>query len=358
MQVTELGDRASAGGTHRPWPSANRDLALSCGHPGVIGELQRLADELHVAHELRADVMVVGGQFGSEFVEAALHHLEANDAAHIRATFLPGSTGHPSDLDATLGAAMQASSLPNLACRLHGQPGFDAHDLPYEVTVRYQPIVELRSRRVRGYESLFRGVCSRGELTGDQLLAAARAGGWQHQLDRVGRQEGIRNAAPWLGDQFLFLNALPSSLCRPTTSLDATAWTARRLGVPFEQLVFELVECDQVTDLEKLVALLAPYRERGAKVAIDDVGAGYSSLNLLAALQPDVVKIDRELTRRLPEPGARSVVRAVVGMADELDATVVGEGVETDGQAEALLALGVDWGQGWLFGHPSRAQLT
>jgi EAL domain-containing protein (putative c-di-GMP-specific phosphodiesterase class I) len=100
--------------------------------------------------------------------------------------------------------------------------------------------------------------------------------------------------------------------------------------------------------------VLEHYRSLGWRVALDHVGAGWSSLPLLAAVRPDVVKLDKGLVQALPDDGARTVVRAVADMAHSLGAAVVAEGVETERLAEQVTGLGADLGQGWLFGRPVR----
>jgi EAL domain-containing protein (putative c-di-GMP-specific phosphodiesterase class I) len=94
----------------------------------------------------------------------------------------------------------------------------------------------------------------------------------------------------------------------------------------------------------------------GWRVALDDVRAGWSSLSLLTAVRPDVVKLDKRLVQELPDDGARTVLRAVTDLAHQLGAVVVAEGVETEQLAEEVTALGADLGQGWLFGRPVRPQ--
>jgi EAL domain-containing protein (putative c-di-GMP-specific phosphodiesterase class I) len=104
------------------------------------------------------------------------------------------------------------------------------------------------------------------------------------------------------------------------------------------------------------VSVLEHFRSLGWRVALDDVGAGWSSLSLLAAVRPDVVKLTKELVQELPDDGARTVVKAVIDLAHSLGAVVVAEGVETERLADQVTELGADLGQGWLFGRPVRPQ--
>jgi EAL domain-containing protein (putative c-di-GMP-specific phosphodiesterase class I) len=122
------------------------------------------------------------------------------------------------------------------------------------------------------------------------------------------------------------------------------------------RLVFEIVESSVVSDRGHLLSVLEHFRSLGWRVALDDVGAGWNSLSLLAAVRPDVVKLDKALVQELPDEGARTVVRATIELAHRLGAVVVAEGVETERLAEQVAELGADLGQGWLFGRPVRPE--
>lgn len=122
-----------------------------------------------------------------------------------------------------------------------------------------------------------------------------------------------------------------------------------------DRLVFEVVESHAVADADHLLGILEYYRSMGARVALDDVGAGYSSLTLLAQVRPEVVKLDKALVQALPDAGATAVVRAVTALAHELGAVVVAEGIETEVTRDLVRDLGADLGQGWLFGRPEAA---
>ena len=127
-------------------------------------------------------------------------------------------------------------------------------------------------------------------------------------------------------------------------------------GLDPARLVVEVVESHVIADRGHLVSVLEHFRSLGWRVALDEVGAGWSSLSLLAAVRPEVVKLDKGLVKGLPDEGARTVVRAVVDLAHSLGAVVVAEGVETEQLAGQVAELGADLGQGWLFGRPVRPE--
>jgi PAS domain S-box-containing protein len=217
----------------------------------------------------------------------------------------------------------------------------------------YQPIVDLADGRVIGHEALLRATLPTGEAVspGDLFRAAGEAG-WTHVLDRIGRTTALRQAGPWLGDDLLFINFVPTSIYRPQVCLRTTEQAALEAGLRLDQLVFEVTEGEQVRDIEHLRNVFAYYRERGCRVALDDLGAGYSSLNMLVQLRPDVVKLDKDIVQALPDPASAAVVKAIVDITHAYGGTVLAECVETEEQADAARSLDVDLAQGWLFGRP------
>ncbi len=219
---------------------------------------------------------------------------------------------------------------------------------------RFQPIVELGSGAVTGFEALLRAREDDGsERSAPRLFGAAEEAGLTNLLDRIGRETAIRDAAPWLGDRDLFINFVPTSIYRPEVCLTTTEAAARTHGVDAGRLVFEVVETHEVADVDHLLSIVAHYRERGSRIALDDVGAGFASLNLVAQVAPDVVKIDQVLVQGLPDPVSVAVVRALVDMTHGFGGTVLAEGVETAEQAEVAAELGADLAQGWYFGRPA-----
>lgn len=260
----------------------------------------------------------------------------------------------PSDSE-LLGAALRAPSLAQVAARTRHvdlQRLIGDEDRSFRSV--YQPIVRLDSggREVVGYEALLRADDAGGQVMPAALFGAAREAGWLHILDRIGRTTALRGAAGWLGDALLFVNFLPTAIYRPEVCLMTTERAAADAGIAMDQLVFEVTESERVTDPDHLARVFEHYRRLGCRVALDDLGAGYSSLNLLARLQPDVVKLDKEIVQGLPGAGSEAVVSSVVSMTHRYGGVVIAECVETAEQASSAAELGVDLGQGWLFGAP------
>ena len=131
-----------------------------------------------------------------------------------------------------------------------------------------------------------------------------------------------------------------------------TIRNAEDIGLEADQLVFETAERNRYTNIDLAAAQLTKLRSAGVRIAIDDVGDGYSSLRVATSFKPDVLKLAGDLISALPSSEATAIIRAVVDLAHRTGAWVVAEGVETEAQAKALRTLEVDWGQGVLFGPP------
>jgi len=142
------------------------------------------------------------------------------------------------------------------------------------------------------------------------------------------------------------MNVSPATLVTPEC-------TALLAALPLGRILLELSEHDPVEDYDVLMATLAPLRARGMRLAIDDVGAGFSSLRHIVLTAPDVIKLDRSIIDGVStDPVLTTLVRSLVDFGHGCGAQVVAEGVETGPDAAALLLLGVDYGQGWHFGRP------
>jgi diguanylate cyclase (GGDEF)-like protein/PAS domain S-box-containing protein len=342
-------------------------LSCTCASPRPAASGSQLLVSTQVGHTLQAmrtalaeaGVMAVERAPGvlaltttdpAALLGALRRNLSAIEAAEVRVADL-GATG-----DDPLAAALAAPTLAQAQARVaHADllPLF-ADELHRFRSV-YQPIVDLSrpgERVVVGYEALLRATGPEGPLLPDVLFGAAEQAGWLHVLDRVGRTTALRGAAGWLGDQLLFINFVPTTIYRPEVCLRTTEVAARQAGLRLDQLVFEVTESERVHDISHLADVFSYYRERGCRVALDDLGAGYSSLNLLVRLRPDVVKIDKEIVQALPDPVSVAVIQAVVEITHAYGGQVLAECVETTEQAETAVELGVDLGQGWLFGRP------
>ncbi|GGL99638.1 sensor domain-containing phosphodiesterase [Nakamurella endophytica] len=213
----------------------------------------------------------------------------------------------------------------------------------------YQPIVDLESAAVVGYEALARGPV--GPLRNPAaLLAAARAEGLLAELDDLCRRAALRGAARAgiTGPQTLFVNVEPEGI-RPA-ALDDLLVRSADAGLP---LVLEVTERSLAANPAQLLATLARLRHAGWRVALDDVGVDDSTVGFMSVLRPDIVKLDLGLVHRRPGARTAAVHSAVQAYAERHGAVVLAEGIETEEHLSMARSLGATLGQGWLFGQPA-----
>jgi blue light- and temperature-responsive anti-repressor len=217
-------------------------------------------------------------------------------------------------------------------------------------TIAFQPIVDVVAREVFSYEALLRGL---GNEPAYQILRQVSGDGL-NLLDENARVAAIRLATQFGIACHLNLNCLPQSLYSSATSLRTTLEAANENHLPIERIVLEVTEGEVILDQARFVEFINQYRGLGLKVAIDDFGAGYSGLNLLANFQPDQIKLDMALVRGIENHGPRqSIVRAIGQVCDELGIDVIAEGVETLTEYRWLKNAGLRLFQGYLFAKPA-----
>ncbi len=218
---------------------------------------------------------------------------------------------------------------------------------PETIATVFQPIVSLADGRTVGYESLsrFRAEPQRGP---DRWIAEAHAVGLglEIEVECVRRACRLRSTIP--SGAYLSVNMSPDAILAP--EMEAALGTES-----LEGLVIEITEHDAVSDYARLAARLADYRGRGAKVAIDDAGAGHASMRHVTQLSPDYIKIDRSLIHDVHlDYAKRALVRSMVTLEKDLGASVVAEGIESTEELRTLRELGVPLGQGYLLARPHR----
>ncbi|HEX8105002.1 MAG TPA: diguanylate cyclase [Solirubrobacteraceae bacterium] len=215
----------------------------------------------------------------------------------------------------------------------------------------YQPLVELETGEVVGYEALVRGPEGTALERPDQLFAAARAAGRLGELDWACRAAAVAGAleARLPAPLRLFINVEPETLGEPCPPHLTEVWErASALDV-----VVEVTERALTQRPADLLHSLEFFRELGWSIALDDVGADSRSLALLSLLRPDVVKLDLRLIQVRPNEEIAEIVTAVNAYAERTGAVVLAEGVETDEHLAAARAVGATHAQGWRFGRPA-----
>lgn len=221
-------------------------------------------------------------------------------------------------------------------------------------TMAFQPIVDLARREVFAHEALVRGMAGEGA---SEVLA--RVDPQQrfafHEACRV---RAIEMAAALGMESKLSLNVMPNDVAGQEECFRTAMSAAQRFNFPINRLMFEITEGERVEDLPGLAAAFRTFKRYGFTSAIDDFGSAYAGFELLAAFQPDVVKIDMSLVRDIHiDPVRVTIVKGFVATCDELGIRVIAEGVEAWEEVRVLRSLGVDLFQGYLFARPTVAAL-
>jgi EAL domain-containing protein (putative c-di-GMP-specific phosphodiesterase class I) len=216
---------------------------------------------------------------------------------------------------------------------------------PEDLTLVFQPIVNLAAATVAGYEALARFPGSAGP---EVWFAAAAEAGIAAELEALAIHKALAAVPALPADTFLTVNVRPHILgSAPVQEALATRTDLRRV-------VVELTEHTPVHDLAALRRQCDELRMRGALIALDDAGSGYSGLQQLAALRPQVVKLDRALVSDADTDPVRVALAEMLGeFAGRIDAWLLAEGIETQAELAAFATLGVPLAQGWLLGRPT-----
>ncbi len=221
----------------------------------------------------------------------------------------------------------------------------------------YQPLVDLYSGETVGHEALARGPRGSSLERPDQLFEAARREGLEAELEWECQRAALDGAlsAGLPGNQFLFMNLEPSIRMdrRPEHLEQLTAAAFERFPV-----FVELTERALTDRPAEILETVRRIRTSGARIALDDVGADPRSLALMPFLAPEVIKLDLRLIQENPSRQIAEIVHAVNAEAERTGALVLAEGIETEGHRQTALALGAQYGQGWLFGRPEALTMS
>jgi diguanylate cyclase (GGDEF)-like protein len=222
------------------------------------------------------------------------------------------------------------------------------------ITPHFQPIVELASGQILGFEGLTRGPSDSFLQSPLALFEAAEAAGRLFELERCTLRAIVMAFARLQLPGRLFVNVTPSAITHAEGFHDELHDTLRAAGVPASRIVVELTETHAVSDSERLLDAIASLRALGLVVAIDDLGEGFSSLKRWTVVRPDFVKIDRHFVDGLSQdPLRQQFIRSILDMARSAGCHVVAEGVETESDLAVLRELRVHSAQGYFFAKPT-----
>ncbi|MEO8899276.1 MAG: EAL domain-containing protein [Candidatus Dormibacter sp.] len=332
-----------------------------CGVAGAAGTLRRLATDSALAQALPASsdegqavsvpvvfrdrVVAVLAVWGRGCSETLIPTLETV------ATMLAGSWETDNELVVERFPAVATS--PEKTAQLRS--AVESLLVDERIAAAVQPIVRLYDHTVIGYEALARFSPREHVASPDQLFAAASLLHMQADVD-LACMRGALSEAPNVGDADLFINVLIGTLL-DQHGMEALDHAVRDAGVDPRSIVLEFSEREPVSDLARLQRIAAGLRARGFRIAVDDAGAGHASMRVIAELRPEFIKVDRSLIHAIESDRARrALVMALLSFSGHIGARLIAEGIETQAEREALISLGVQFGQGWLLGRPVLTQ--
>ncbi|MEO6365808.1 MAG: EAL domain-containing protein [Luteimonas sp.] len=213
----------------------------------------------------------------------------------------------------------------------------------------FQPIVDCTTRSVFAYEALVRGMDGEGA---GAVIARVRPE-QMYRFDQTCRVKAIATAARLKMQTRLSINFIPNAVYEPSTCIRLTLAAAEKCGFDPTMLIFEVTESERIRDTQHVVRIIKDYQRRGFLTAIDDFGAGYAGLNLLAEFQPDIVKLDMALVRDIDKDKVRrSIMAGIIATCRDLGCEILAEGVESAGEYRTLRDLGITLFQGYAFAKP------
>ncbi|WP_169720890.1 EAL domain-containing protein [Alteribacter aurantiacus] len=221
-----------------------------------------------------------------------------------------------------------------------------------------QPIVRAEDEEVYGYEFLLRPRSQLYHFNPGELFAFSQKAGMHAMLDGEARMNAIRTSSMMLDHGLKrFINFLPSSIYDPEFCLKTTFQAVEEYQIRPEDLVFEVVETEEIENMKHLKKILNYYRNAGVKVALDDLGSGYSTIDVMSELTPDFAKLDRELIRGCHKSKSKQKeIQTISQVAQNIGVTLLAEGIESE-EEWAFLRTKVDLGQGYYFGKPAETPL-
>ncbi|WP_435257641.1 EAL domain-containing protein [Thioclava sp. FR2] len=224
-----------------------------------------------------------------------------------------------------------------------------------EFDIAFQPIIDAGSGRIYSQEALVRG--KRGE-TAQSLFLSIRAD-LLARADALFRHEAIRIAGMAGLDTHLNVSVMPSVLENSADAMHSTLEAAELYHVPGEQLLLQITESEIIVDPATFAKRSDDLRQAGLRLVIDDFGAGYAGLNLLADFQPEVVKLDPKLVRGIERHGPRqAIVRGIARTCSDLGIDIIAEGIETESEYFWFLDEGITLFQGALLARPTLGTLS
>lgn len=230
---------------------------------------------------------------------------------------------------------------------------FEALLAEQNIRIVYQPVADLNTGEILGYEALSRGPADTFFASPLNLFGYAEKTNHLYPLEKIAREKALAGSTELLADKKLFLNISPQVVNDPFFRPEEIGEFLTGLGVNPNQVVFELTERTAIDDFPAFSRSLERYRQNGFLIAIDDAGAGYSSLQAIAEIQPDFIKVDQSLVRDIEKTTAKKMlVEMFQTFVQKINSLLIAEGIETEAELACLKKAGIPLGQGYYLAKP------
>lgn len=249
--------------------------------------------------------------------------------------------------------AKQISKLQRTRSEIKNKEKLQRIILDEQIETLFQPIVDLKDYSIVGYEALTRGPAKSEFETPIMLFALAEETGLVFELDRLCRKKAILNARNLKEGLMLFINTFPSSIHDPDFRGKFLSEFLNDVKIKPDNLVFEITERSAIDNFPVFKEAVDYYTDIGVAIAIDDTGAGYSSLESITELKPSFLKFDKNMVKDIDKSFIKKeMLRSLQSMAEKINARVIAEGIETVDELNTLKELGIPLGQGYLLARP------
>lgn len=260
----------------------------------------------------------------------------------------------PRQLVRVLESARREAELAARIAERDAQRRFFEVVMAEEITTLYEPIVNLETRELLGYEALSRGPAGTAVEAPGALFAMAARTKLLFELDCLCRRNALRGARGLAPGTKLFLNCLPTAIRDPSFRGEALRQSLEHLQLEPHDVVLEISEKESIDNFAIFREARDHFASLGLGIALDDTGVGYSSLEAVMELSPDFIKVDQVLVRSIDSDAPRqALLRGINALASTLGAQVIAEGIETSEELATLQRLEIPFGQGYLLGRPA-----
>lgn len=224
-----------------------------------------------------------------------------------------------------------------------------------DIRVVFQPIVHLNSGKIFGYEGLTRGPEQSSFHSPIRLFEFAEMYGTLYTLEKIAREKALNLSDSLLkNNEKLFININSQVIHDPDFTPGHTVSLLAQYGLSPSDVVFEITERNAIQDFSAFCEVLNHYRDQGFEIAVDDAGAGYSSLQAITEIQPDYIKVDRSLISGIHENDIKAhILEAFATFTKKMNSKIIAEGIETTEELQKVIQLGIDYGQGYLLSRPN-----